>query len=376
MSDFVIPTTLLPADGRFGSGPAKIRPEALRRLGKADHLMGTSHRRQPIKDLVAAIQDELAALYSLPEGYQVVLGNGGATAFWDIAACSLVERRSSHAVCGEFSRKFAKASAAAPFLADPIINECPPGTSCLPILNDEVDVYAWAQNETSTGVLTPARRLEGADPEALMLVDATSSAGAVAAEMVGLDAYYFAPQKNLSSDGGLWVALCSPRAVERAARLTTSPDGRWVPDILNLTRAVTNSAKNQTLNTPAIATLILLESQLSWIIQLGGLQAAIDRTTASSGQLYAWAEAHPLVAPVVADPAERSPVVVTLQFDEDHIDADQVCRILRANGIVDVEAYRGIGRNQMRIGVYVSVDPDDVTALISSMNWVIDQIVR
>lgn len=374
VSDFVIPAELLPADGRFGSGPTKIRPEALHRLGAAHQLMGTSHRKAPVKNLVAAIQQKLTALYSIPDSHQVVLGNGGSVAFWDVAICSLIKRRSSHAVCGEFSRKFANAATNAPFLVDPIVNECPAGSSCLPTVDPSVDAYAWVQNETSTGAIAPATRLAGANPEALMLVDATSAAGGMTADIAGLDAYYFAPQKNFSSDGGLWLAICSQQAIERAAKLTSSPDGRWVPDSLNLSKAATNSAKHQTLNTPALATLFLLDAQLDWILGLGGLTAVIDRTTQASSQLYDWAAGHDFVTPVVTDPALRSPLVVTLQFDETKVDADRLCQILRANGIVDVEAYRGIGHNQMRIACYASIDPADITQLIAAMDWVLERI--
>lgn len=361
-----IPADLLPADGRFGSGPSKVRPEALEYLALRADLMGTSHRQAPVRDLVAAVQDALARLYSLPDGYEVVLGNGGATQFWDIAVSSLVERRSSHAVFGEFSRKFATASARAPHLDEPLVTEVSPGSAALPRPGD-ADVYAWPQNETSTGACASVRRV--AD-EGLMLVDATSSAGGMAADIAETDVYYFAPQKNFASDGGLWFAFCSPAAIERAERIKAS--GRWLPETLDLSVAVDNSRRHQTLNTPAIATLLLLEDQLGWLEANGGLEFAVARCVESSSRLYEWAEQHPLTRPFVR-PEHRSPVVATIDLDDSVRWAD-VSAILRANGVVDVDPYRGLNRNQLRIGVYASVDPDDVTALTRCLDVVLDSL--
>ena len=366
-----IPDDLKPRDGRFGSGPSRVPAAALAALGAPGSAMGTSHRQAPVKNLVARVQEGLAQLYSLPDGYQVVLGNGGSTQFWDVATCCLIERRSAHGVCGEFSHKFADASAAAPFLDDPAIDTAPFGQSALPTPHEGCDVYAWAQNETSTGVSMPVRRVAGAADDALVLIDATSAAGGMAADIAATDAYYFASQKNFASDGGLWLAFCSPAALERSARLTSS--GRWVPSTLDLTQAADNSAKHQTLNTPAIATLSLLDSQLTWLLGQGGLDFAVARTQASSGALYAWAEARSFVRPFVANPADRSPVVVTLVFDET-VDAAAVAATLRANGIVDIEPYRKAGPNQLRVGCYTAVDPVDVEALIACLDWVIERL--
>lgn len=368
--NMVIPASLLPRDGRFGSGPAKIRAQAAHKLATSP-LLGTSHRQEPVKALVRHIRAGLAELYTLPEGYQVVLGNGGATYFWDTAVCSLIERRSAHGVYGEFTRKFARAAQTAPFLQPPYVDEAPAGGMQLPGVRADADVYAWAQNETSTGVAAPVRRPDGADADALVVIDATSAAGGMAADVSQCDAYYFAPQKNFSSDGGLWLALCSPAALTRAARLTTG--ARWVPDSLNLTLAAQHSAQDETLNTPAIATLVLLGDQLDWLLDNGGLDFARARTAASSKQLYEWAEHHPLARPFVADPTLRSPVVVTIDFD-DAIDAKLLTRLLRANGVVDVEPYRKLGRNQIRVGVYASVDPADVSALIACLDWLLDRL--
>lgn len=358
-----IPAHLLPRDGRFGSGPAKIRPEALAALG-ASSIMGTSHRQAPVKNVVARIQELLAELYRIPEGHRVVLGNGGASFFWDLAACSLVDHRSAHGVYGEFSRKFAAACGRAPFLTAPALTESEPGTSTLPEPGD-ADVYAWAQNETSTGACAPVRRPDGIASDALVLVDATSAAGGMAADLTGIDAYYFAPQKNFSSDGGLWLAICSPAALERAERVVHRGD-RWVPESLDLTVAAANSAQHQTLNTPALATLILLADQLEWMVAGGGLDFVTARTRESSSRLYAWADAHPLASPFVA-PEFRSPVVVTIDIDAS-VDAKQLAADLRANGILDTEPYRKLGRNQLRVGCYASVDPDDMSALIGCID--------
>ncbi len=362
-----IPDDLLPADGRFGSGPAKVRPEALDYLAMRGDILGTSHRQAPVRDLVRSVQESLAELYRLPEGYEVVLGNGGSTLFWDMAVSSLIEHRSAHGVFGEFSRKFAMASARAPHLGDPVVSESAPGGVAVPEAVDGVDTYAWAQNETSTGAAAPVRRVG----DGLVLVDATSSAGGMDADIAQTDVYYFAPQKNFSSDGGLWLAFASPAAIERAERIKAS--GRWIPDILDFSTAVANSRQHQTLNTPALATLLLLEDQLAWMHELGGMQAVAERCATSTGILYDWAEDRDIAAPFVQDPAHRSPVVATIDLDG-AVDAKQVIATLRANGIVDVDPYRALQRNQLRVGCYASVDPDDVEALTACLDYVIERM--
>jgi len=361
-----IPAAIKPRDGRFGSGPSRVPPEAVQALAGPGSVLGTSHRQAPVKDLVARVQANLAALYSVPDDYQVVLGNGGSTQFWDIATCCLIDHRSAHGVWGEFGRKFADAVAAAPFLDDPALADAPLGQVAEMTPQAGCDVYAWPQNETSTGACAPIARIA---PDALMLVDATSAAGGMAADIAATDAYYFAPQKNLASDGGLWVAFCSPAALERAARVQA---GRWVPPSLDLTLAAKNSAQHQTVNTPALATLQLMDAQVTWLLENGGIGFAVARTAASSGALYDWAAARDFVRPFVADPAHRSPVVVTLVFDE-AVDAAALTSTMRANGIVDIEPYRSAGPNQIRVGCYAAVDPADVQALIACLDWVIER---
>ncbi|MCL2489870.1 MAG: phosphoserine transaminase [Propionibacteriaceae bacterium] len=368
MGSVLIPDHLKPRDGRFGSGPSRVPVEALEALTGPGSVMGTSHRQAPVKSLVARLQENLAALYRLPDGYQVVLGNGGSNVFWDIAVCCLIEHRSAHGVWGEFGRKFVDAVAAAPFLQPPVSYTAPFGQAAQMVPADGVDVYAWPQNETSTGVCAPVQRLDA--PGALMLIDATSSAGGMDADISQTDAYYFAPQKNFASDGGLWVGFCSPAALARSARLTAE---RWVPPMLNLSVAAENSALHQTLNTPALATLALFDHQLTWLLENGGMSFAEARTKASSGALYAWAEAKPFVRPFVADPAQRSPVVATLAFDET-VDAKALTSVMRENGIVDIEPYRSAGPNQIRVGCYAAVDPSDVDALIACLDWVIERL--
>ena len=366
-----IPHELLPTDGRFGAGPAKVRHDALDALAtRGRSLLGTSHRQAPVKDLVASLQDGLRELYSLPDGYEVVLGNGGATFFWDIATFALVERRVSCGVFGEFSSKFATAATRAPWLDDAVVTEAPVGSAILPRAVPDADAYAWAHNETSTGALAPVHRVPDAAPSALVLVDGTSAAGGVAVDLSGVDAYYFAPQKAFSSDGGLWFALLSPAAVERAERLASD---RWMPDSLNLAIAIANSRGHQTLNTPALATLFLMHEQVRWLLDHGGMRFAAARTAASAGHLYGWADRTPWASPFVADPALRSPVVGTIDFD-DSVSAPDVCRALRANGIVDVEPYRKLGRNQVRVGMFPSVEPDDVAALTRCIDWVAERL--
>ena len=361
-----IPEELLPSDGRFGSGPAKVRPEALDYLAMRGDLMGTSHRQAPVRNLVGAIQEGLSELYRLPEGYEVVLGNGGSTLFWDLAVCSLIERRSAHGVFGEFSRKFAKAATAAPFLELPAVNEVEPGGVALPEVGD-ADVYAWAQNETSTGAAAPVVRIG----DGLNLVDATSSAGGMDADISATDAYYFAPQKNFSSDGGLWFAFLSPAAIARAERIKASD--RWIPEMLDLTAAVKNSRQRQTLNTPALATLLLMEDQINWMLDLGGMQAVADRCRQSTNALYEWADASEFATPFVPDPANRSSVVATIDFNDD-VDAARVSEVLRENGIVDIDPYRALKRNQLRVGCYASVEPEDAVALTRCIDHVVGQL--
>lgn len=370
MTDLVIPADLLPADGRFGSGPSKIRPEAIAELSAAARgPLGTSHRQAPVKDLVRRIRTGLTELFDLPDGYQVVLGNGGSTTFWDIAVSSLIRQRSAHGSFGEFSAKFAAAAQAAPYLDDPILTTAPMGSVALPEPADGVDLYAWAHNETSTGAIAPVVRV--GDPEALTVVDGTSAAGGVEVDVSQTDVYYFAPQKNFGSDGGLWIALCSPAALDRVAEIAAT--GRWIPPTLSLATAVSNSAKDQTYNTPAVATLLLLASQIDWLNASGGLSFAAGRTAESSRRLYAWAESRDGVSPFVQDPQLRSPVIGTIDFDPG-IDAGRLAATLRANGVVDTEPYRSLGRNQLRIGMFAAVDPDDISALCGCLDYLLDRV--
>ena len=370
-----IPTELKPADGRFGSGPSRVRPEQLEHLASAGAtVMGTSHRQKPVKQLVGRVRAGLRELFSLPDEYEIVLGNGGTTAFWDAAASALVRDRALHLAYGEFSSKFAACTRGAPFLADPVVIEAPPGDAPDPaaIAGDGCDVVGWAHNETSTGVMVPVRRPPGAG-DALGLIDATSGAGGLPVDVTQADAYYFAPQKGFASDGGLWLALLSPAALERVAEIDRDrPGGRWIPDSLSLRIALENSVKDQTYNTPAVATLFLLVDQLDWMLGQGGLDAMVARTTASSGHLYGWAGAHAHATPFVADPAKRSLVVGTIDFDEE-IDAAALAATLRANGIVDVEPYRKLGRNQLRVAMFPATDPADVQALTACIDWVLER---
>ena len=366
-----IPENLKPSDGRFGCGPSKVRPEQLHALTTtAAGLFGTSHRQAPVKDLVGRVRDGLRDLFSVPDGYQVILGNGGATAFWDAAAFGIIDKKSLHLTFGEFSAKFASAVAANPFVGDPIVIKADPGSAPAPQSDPNVDVIAWAHNETSTGVAVPVRRPEGSG-EALVLIDATSGAGGLPVDISQVDAYYFAPQKNFASDGGLWLAVMSPAALARIEAVAAS--GRWVPDFLSLPIAVDNSLKNQTYNTPAIATLALMAEQVDWMLSNGGLDWAVKRTADSSQRLYSWAEASSYATPFVADPALRSQVVGTIDFSDD-VDAAAVAKILRANGIVDTEPYRKLGRNQLRIAMFPAVEPDDVSALTQCVDWVVERL--
>ncbi len=374
-----IPQQLKPSDGRFGSGPSRLRPDQLPRLAaEGSAVMGTSHRQKPVKELVGQIRAGLRELFSLPDGYEVALGNGGTTAFWDAATAGLVRERALHLSYGEFSSKFASATAQAPFLADPMRLEADPGDAPDPASAPAapVDVITWAHNETSTGVMVPVSRPANLDQDALVLIDATSGAGGLPVDVSDADAYYFAPQKGFASDGGLWLALLSPAALERiqqveAERPTVGPE-RWIPEFLSLTIALENSVKDQTYNTPAIATLYLLADQIEWMLAQGGLSAMVKRTTASSEHLYGWAEAHAMATPFVSDPAKRSLVVGTIDF-ADSVDAAQLAATLRANGIVDVEPYRKLGRNQLRVAMFPATDPSDVRALTACIDWVLEQ---
>jgi phosphoserine aminotransferase len=366
-----IPADLKPGDGRFGCGPSKVRPEALAALAERSALMGTSHRQAPVRDLVKGVRDGLSDLFSLPDGYEVVLGNGGTTAFWEAATAWLVRSRSLHLTYGEFSQKFAKSTAAAPFLADPIVVAADPGDAPDPVADADADVLAWAQNETSTGVMVDVVRPEGSG-DSLVLIDATSGAGGLPVDVSQADAYYFAPQKSFGGDGGLWLALLSPAAIARIGELDGAAD-RWQPAFLSLQTAVENSRKEQTYNTPALATLLLLADQVDWMLANGGLDWCVRRTGDSSGRLYGWAERSEFATPFVADPAKRSLVVGTIDFD-DSVDAAALAAALRANGIVDVEPYRKLGRNQLRIGLFPSVEPDDVEALTACIDWVVANV--
>ena len=366
----VIPDDLKPADGRFGSGPSKVPADAVRALGATGaSLLGTSHRQAPVKNLVGRIRAGLRDLFALPDDYEVLLGNGGSTAFWDAAAFGLVRDRAQHLVCGEFSSKFAAVTAGAPFLAEPTVIRAEYGSAPQARPEHGVDVYAWPENETSTGVCLPVRRIDAPD-HPLMLVDATSSAGAFDTDVRETDVYYFAPQKVFAAEGGLWLATFSPAALERVAEIHSV---RWVPPSLDLTLARDNSGKDQTYNTPAIASLWLLAHQLESLLASGGLAWAAKRSQDSSGRLYAWAEASQFATPFVRDPALRSPVVGTIDFD-DSVDAAAVAKTLRANGIVDTEPYRALGRNQLRIGMYPAVDPDDVSALTACVDYVVERL--
>lgn len=368
--NLTIPAELKPADGRFGCGPSKVRPEQLQALVTAGDLFGTSHRQAPVKKLVGRVREGMRALFSLPDGYEVILGNGGSTAFWDAAAFGLIDKRSLHLTYGEFSSKFASAVAKNPFIGDPIVVKADVGSAPAPVSDPSVDLIAWAHNETSTGVAVPVERPEGSG-DALIAIDATSAAGGLPVNITDADVYYFAPQKNFAGDGGLWIALMSPAALARVESIAGS--GRWVPEFLSLPIAIENSVKDQTYNTPAIATLILLAEQVDWLNGNGGLDWAVKRTADSSSRLYSWADAASFATPFVADPALRSQVVGTIDFSDD-VNAAAVAKIMRANGIVDTEPYRKLGRNQLRVGMFPAVEPDDVSALTACVDWVVQRL--
>ncbi len=364
----IIPSELKPVDGRFGCGPSKIRPEALAALSASGNsILGTSHRQKPVKNVVKRVREGLTSLFNLPEGYEVVLGNGGSTAFWDIATFGLIEERSQHLVFGEFSSKFAAASKEAPFLGEPTVIKSEPGSHPLAVAEAGIDVYALTHNETSTGVAMPILRPAGTDG-ALVLVDATSAAGGLMVDAKEFDTYYFAPQKSFASDGGLWIAIMSPAAIARAEKIKAS--GRWVPAFFDLGIAIENSRLDQTYNTPALVTLMLLAEQIEWMNSNGGLSFAAGRSAKSSEILYSWAEKTSYTTPFVTDAAMRSKVVGTINFD-DAIDATKIAAALRENGIVDTEPYRKLGKNQLRIGMFPAVDPSDVEALTKCIDHVV-----
>ncbi|MEV6249366.1 phosphoserine transaminase [Streptomyces sp. NPDC051742] len=372
MADIQIPADIKPADGRFGAGPSKVRTEALDALAATGtSLLGTSHRQAPVKNLVGEVRTGIRDLFSLPEGYEVILGNGGSTAFWDVATHGLIENKSQHLTFGEFSSKFAKAAKLAPWLAEPTVISSDPGTHPEPVAEAGVDVYAYTHNETSTGVAAPIKRVAGADEGALVLVDATSGAGGLPVDITETDVYYFAPQKSFAAEGGLWLAAFSPAALERAKKIQES--GRHIPEFFSLPTAIDNSLKNQTYNTPALSTLFLLNEQLKWINGQGGLDWAVARTKESSDALYGWAEGSKYATPFVTDAAKRSQVIGTIDFADD-IDAAAVAKVLRANGIVDTEPYRKLGRNQLRIAMFPAIDPADVRALTACVDYVIEKL--
>ncbi|MDQ6874893.1 MAG: phosphoserine transaminase [Actinomycetota bacterium] len=371
MPEIALPDGLKPSDGRFGSGPSKVRTEALQALAATGStLLGTSHRQAPVRSLVGRVRSGLADLFALPAGYEIVLGNGGTTAFWDIAAFGLIRKRAQHCSYGEFSAKFAAVTRGVPFLAEPSVITAEPGAAADPVAEAGVDAYCWPQNETSTGVMRPVHRVADADADSLVLIDATSAAGGLPVRLSEVDAYYFAPQKSFASDGGLWIALLSPRALARAEEIAAD---RWVPTFFHLPTAIENSRLEQTYNTPALATLFLLAEQIDWINGHGGLPWAVERTAESARRLYTWAEKSPYALPFVTDPALRSQVVGTIDFTAE-VDAAVLARVLRANGIVDTESYRKLGRNQLRIAMFPAIAPDDVEALTACIDFVVDHL--
>ncbi|GAA4906447.1 phosphoserine transaminase [Streptomonospora salina] len=363
---------MLPSDGRFGCGPSKVRPEQLSSLASSGSgYMGTSHRQKPVKSLVGRVRSGLAQLFDLPEGYEVIVGNGGTTAFWDTAAHALLRNKSQHLSFGEFSSKFVKVAQGAPWLDEPSVLSTDPGTHGEPVAEAGVDAYALTHNETSTGVAMPIRRVPGADDDSLVLVDATSGAGGLPVDIAETDVYYFAPQKCFAADGGLWIAVMSPKALARVDEIARS--GRYIPEFFSLTTAVDNSRKEQTYNTPAVATLMLLADQVEWMNAQGGMEWTVGRTAESSSILYSWAEKTDYASPFVAEPAQRSQVVGTIDFAES-IDAAAVASTLRANGIVDTEPYRKLGRNQLRIGMFPAIEPADVRTLTESIEYVVGKL--
>jgi phosphoserine aminotransferase len=364
MSEIKIPDNLKPSDGRFGCGPSKILPNSLANLASNyGKVLGTSHRQKPVKEVVAAVRSGLKSLFSLPDGYEVIIGNGGSTAFWDIATFGLIDKKSQHLVFGEFSSKFAAAAKEAPMIGDPTVIKTEPGSHPLPKIEADVDVYALTHNETSTGVMMPIIRPAGSG-DALVLVDATSAAGGLSLDISQSDCYYFAPQKSFASDGGLWIAIMSPSAIARVEKIKAS--GRWVPAFFDLSIAIENSRLDQTYNTPALATIILLAEQIKWMNENGGLKFAAGRSEDSSNRLYSWAE---------KDAAMRSKVVGTINFDES-IDALEIAKVLRANGIVDTDPYRKLGKNQLRVGMFPAIEPADIDALTKSIEYVVERLAK
>ena len=370
--DIRIPAELLPADGRFGSGPSKVRKEQVDALGAVwQSYLGTSHRQKTVKFQVGRLRSGLSSLFSLPDGYEVVLGNGGSTCFWDVASFGLIRDRAQFLSFGEFGAKFASGVKNAPHVGEPTILKADPGSAPVFAAEAGIDAYCSPHNETSTGVAVTPVRVAGADADALMLIDATSGAGGLAVDPAQFDTYYFAPQKSFGSDGGLWFALMSPAAIARAAEIKES--GRWIPDFLDLQTAIDNSRLDQTYNTPALATILMMAEQVDWFNANGGLDWCVARTAESSGVIYDWAEASNVATPFVTDPALRSKVVATIDID-DSIDATSITKALRLNGILDTEPYRKLGRNQLRVAVFPAVDPDDVRALTRSIDFVISQL--
>ncbi len=371
-----LPADLLPSDGRFGCGPSKVRPEQLQSLvDTGASVFGTSHRQAPVKNVVGSIREGLSDLFSLPDGYEVVISNGGTTAFWDAAAFGLIKQRSLHLTYGEFSSKFATVAKKAPFLDNPAVISTDPGTAPDPsaLTADDfggVDLIGWAHNETSTGVAVPVVRPAGSD-DALIAIDATSGAGGLPVDIADADVYYFAPQKCFASDGGLWVALMSPRALARVAEIAETD--RWCPEFLSLPTAVDNSSKNQTYNTPAVGSLLLFANQIEWMNGNGGLDWCVSRTADSSSRLYQWAEASQFATPFVGEAANRSQVVGTIDLTDD-VDAASVAKILRAHGVVDTEPYRKLGRNQLRIGMFPAIEPEDVSKLTECIDYIVERL--
>ena len=373
MSEIKIPESLKPSDPRFGCGPSKIRPAALQFLaGPGAKILGTSHRQKEVKNVVSRVRSGLSSLFDLPQGYEVVLGNGGSTAFWDIATFGLIEKKSQHLSFGEFSSKFAQAAKEAPFLDEPSVIKSEPGTHPQAVVEAGIDAYCLTHNETSTGVAMQIKRPAKSDG-ALVLVDATSAAGGLSVTASEFDAYYFAPQKSFASDGGLWISLMSPAAIERVAKIKSS--GRWVPAFFDLTIAIDNSRLDQTYNTPAVATLILLAEQIEWMNQCGGMAFAAGRSAKSAETIYSWAEKTSYTTPFVTDPAMRSNVVATINFSDD-IDALEIAKVLRANGILDTEPYRKLGKNQLRVGMFPAIDPEDIKALTKCIEYVVENLKK
>lgn len=371
-SDLTLPPELLPRDGRFGSGPSRVRDAQLQALMAAQPgVLGTSHRQAPVKDVVASIREGLASFYSLPDGYEVILGNGGASSFWDAAAFSLVQTRAQHCAFGEFGSKFASVTSNAPFLEPSVVRTAPAGEVALPEPQDGIDVYAWPHNETSTGAMAPVTRPAGTD-DALIVIDGTSAAGGLALDASQADVYYFSPQKSFGSDGGLWFALVSPAAIERIERIAAS--GRWIPPTLDLATALVNSRQEQTLNTPAVATLVMMNAQVQWLNQNGGMDFATGRTSESARRIYAWAEASAYAETFVTSHSNRSSVVATVDLNPP-VDSGELRSILKRGGIVDIDPYRKLGRNQIRVGMFPAVDPDDVSALTDCIDWIVERLV-